>query len=242
MMKICLNAGHGLYTAGKRCLKSLDPNETREWILNSRILSKIVDMLSDYEGYELLRLDDPSGKIDVPLRERTNKANNFKADIYISIHHNAGVNGKTGGGIVAYTYPSVDQNTKDWQKALYDALVAETGLKGNRSTPLATADFHECRETTMAAVLLELGYMDSKTDVPIILSDDFASKCATAITKVIVTRCGLKKKAKPEQNNTDQKILWKVQVGAFSIEDNAKKLKAELESKGYPAFIVRVDQ
>lgn len=27
MYKIALNAGHGLNTAGKRCLASLDPNE-----------------------------------------------------------------------------------------------------------------------------------------------------------------------------------------------------------------------
>jgi hypothetical protein len=30
MFKIALNAGHGLYTAGKRCLKALDPKETIE--------------------------------------------------------------------------------------------------------------------------------------------------------------------------------------------------------------------
>ena len=28
MYKIALNAGHGLNTAGKRCWKELDPNET----------------------------------------------------------------------------------------------------------------------------------------------------------------------------------------------------------------------
>ena len=37
MFKIALNAGHYLNTAGKRCLKKLDKNETREWVLNNRI-------------------------------------------------------------------------------------------------------------------------------------------------------------------------------------------------------------
>ena len=37
MAKIAIDAGHGLYTEGKRCLKSLDPNETREWQLNERV-------------------------------------------------------------------------------------------------------------------------------------------------------------------------------------------------------------
>ena len=28
---IAISAGHGYNTAGKRCLKKLDANETREW-------------------------------------------------------------------------------------------------------------------------------------------------------------------------------------------------------------------
>ena len=42
---IALDAGHGLYTAGKRCLKALDAKETREWVLNDRIVDKLQKML-----------------------------------------------------------------------------------------------------------------------------------------------------------------------------------------------------
>jgi hypothetical protein len=35
-----------------------------------------------------------------------------------------------------------------------------------------------------------------------------------------------------------EKILYKVQVGAFSIKENAEKLQTELKKKGYDAFIV----
>ena len=41
MYKIALNAGHGMSTPGKRCLKSIDTNETRENFLNRRICDKI---------------------------------------------------------------------------------------------------------------------------------------------------------------------------------------------------------
>ncbi len=194
MFKIALNAGHGLYTAGKRCMKSIDPAETREWLLNSRICEKIEKILSDYEGYELLRLDDRTGKVNVSLKKRTDTANKWGAHIYLSVHHNAGINGGTGGGIVAYTYTNVDEATKDWQSAFYSALVKHTGLRGNRATPLATADLHECRETVMPAVLLECGFMDSAVDTPIILSEEFADKCAAAISEVLIARCGLSKK------------------------------------------------
>ena len=45
MFKIALTAGHYKYTAGKRCLKALDPKETREWTLNDRIADKIENLL-----------------------------------------------------------------------------------------------------------------------------------------------------------------------------------------------------
>lgn len=194
MYKIALNAGHGLNTAGKRCLASLDPNETREWQLNSRICNKIEDKLKSYDGYELIRLDDTTGKTDVALKTRTNKANEFGADFYLAIHHNAGVNGGNGGGIIAIVYTKIGNTTLNYQKALYDSLIKHTGLKGNRAQPLQKQDLHEVRESKMPAVLLECGFMDSATDVPIILSDTFAEQVANACVEVLVEKGSLTKK------------------------------------------------
>ena len=194
MYKIALNAGHGINTAGKRCLARLDPNETREWKLNSRICNKIEDKLKAYDGYELIRLDDTTGKTDIALKTRTNKANEFGADFYLSIHHNAGVNGGNGGGIIAIVYNKVDNTTLNYQEALYDSLIKHTGLKGNRSQPLQKQDLHEVRESKMPAVLLECGFMDSATDVPIILSDTFAEQVANACVEVLIEKGGLTKK------------------------------------------------
>lgn len=231
MFKIALTAGHYLGTPGKRCLKKLDPNETREWTLNDRIADKVEKLLQGYTGYELIRTDDTTGKKDIGLTARTNAANNFKADFYLSIHHNAGVNGGAGGGIVAFVYTKAGKETLEWQKDLYNALIAKTGLKGNRSNPMPKSNLHEVRETKMPAVLLELGFMDSKTDVPIILTEDYANKCAEAIVEVLVKRGKLTKKP------ADTKI-YRVQVGAFSKKENAEKMAKSLRNDGYEAIIV----
>lgn len=199
MFKIALNAGHYLYESGKRCLKSLDPNETREWVLNSRIADRIENKLSEYEGYALLRTDDRTGKAEVSLSNRAASANLFGADIYLSLHHNAGIGGGSGGGIMAYIHPNSMPQTAEWQKAFYDALIRHTGLKGNRSTPLAKSNFKELRETNMSAVLLELGFMDSVTDVPVILSEEFAEAAANAVVEVLVLKGGLTKKVAETQ-------------------------------------------
>ena len=113
-------------------------------------------------------------------------------------------------------------------------MISATGLKGNRSTPLAKQNLHEVRETTMPAVLLELGFMDSATDVPIILTEKFADQCAEAIVSVLVKRGGLKKK--PSDSNAGN--IYRVQVGAYSVRENAEATKKKLKAAGFDAIIV----
>ena len=231
--KIALTAGHYMNTPGKRCMKKLDPKETREWVLNDRIADKVEKLLQGYTGWELIRTDDTTGKKDISLTARTNAANNFKADFYLSIHHNAGINGGKGGGIVSIVYTNASAKSVEWQKDLYNALIAETGLKGNRATPLAKMDLHEVRETNMPAVLLELGFMDSATDVPVILSEKFADQCAKAIVKVLVKRGGLKQK--PVEQTSGK--IYRVQVGSYSTKANAEAMLAKLKKAGFDGYI-----
>ena len=228
--KIALTAGHYKNTAGKRCLKSLDPNETREWVLNDRIADKVEKLLQNYTGYELIRTDDTTGNKDISLTARTNAANNFGADFYLSIHHNAGINGGSGGGIVIYIHNNASAASAEWQKDLYAALIEATGLKGNRSSPLARANFHEVRETNMPAVLLELGFMDSKTDVPVILTEKFADQCADAIVKVLVKRGKLTKKV-PVKSMVTVTLPQSVKGDKGEA---VKALQILLEGRGYP--------
>lgn len=194
MFKLALNAGHANNTT-RGIPSSLSPNNhPNEWVLNDRVCDKVEKLLKEYDGISVLRIDDTTGKNALELSDRTNKANAWGADFYLAIHHNGGINGGTGGGIVAYVYTNPQAESVAWQKDLYNALVAKTGLKGNRATPIARENLHEVRETKMPAVLLELGFMDSKTDIKYILANDWADKCAAAIVEVIVKRKGLKKK------------------------------------------------
>lgn len=196
MFKIAISAGHYLGTAGKNCHKSLDPAETKEWVLNDRIADKLENILSQYNDIEVLRLDDTSGKKNISLEERARMANAWKANLYLAIHHNAANRVFDGGGIVAYIHSTnAKAGAVEWQKAFYDACVKHTGLKGNRATPLAKKALKECGLPNCASVLMELGFMDSTVDVPIILTDDYATKIAKALAEVIVERSGASKKA-----------------------------------------------
>lgn len=244
MFKIALDSGHGLYTAGKRCLKALDPNETREWWLNNRICDKVEHLLKSYDGYALLRVDDTTGKTDVALADRVKKANDFDADIYLSAHHNAhdpktlGKNGGSGSGILSIIYTKASAKSKEYQKLLYNALIKETALKGNRSNPMPSQNLYVLRKTKMPAVLLELGFMDSTTDVQIILTEEYAEMCARAIVSALVEIGNLaeKKVEKPKVETSGK--MYRVQVGAYSVKANAEAMQKKLIADGYDAIIV----
>lgn len=204
--KLALDAGHGMDTSGRRCLKSLDPEEHREWWLNDRVCRYIAEEAAQYEGFEILRVDDVTGEEDVTMPERCRRANAWGADLYYSAHHNAGVGGGTGGGVVAY---SLNEGTRGamWRDELYGAIVGETGLVGNRASPKATANFYVLRNTAMPAVLMEHGFMDSAADVPVILSEEYAKGVGRAVADCIARRQGLEKRQtepqEPENNQVE---------------------------------------
>ena len=162
MFTFVLDAGHGYNTAGKRCLKSIDPNETREWYLNQRIATKLEMKLANYANVKTVRVDDPTGKIDVPLKTRTDTANALDTTLYISIHHDAGANGGSAGGLTIFTYDARAE-LLNIRNNLYESLRL-AGALGGRSNPKRSADFHVLRETKGNAVLVECGFITNDKD------------------------------------------------------------------------------
>ena len=183
---ITLSAGHGLFTPGKRCMKKLDPAETREWWLNDRICDKVESILNAGDKFKVYRCDDTTGRKDISVSQKIRTANARKSDFHLCVHHNAGAKGGTSGGItVMYGSKSASRITQ--AKKLYDLLIAHTGLKGNRSNPVCYSTLSELKKTNMPALYLELGFMDSAIDTPIILTEEYANKCAQAIIDFLNT-------------------------------------------------------
>lgn len=181
--RVALDAGHGLYTPGKRCLKSIDPNETREWTLNSRITEYIEAMLSVYD-VDVTRLDDRTGKTDIPLSKRRDD----KADFTMSIHHNAGLCGRSGGGPIVFYWGSPNAASE-----CYKSIVAMTGHKGNRSDKTVKKALQVVRQSKKSSILIECGFMDSPTDTPLILSDAYARNVAMGCVNFLESYLNLRK-------------------------------------------------
>lgn len=188
---IGLSAGHGLYTKGKRIPNYLDPNCTREWFLNDRIMDKVEAKLKAYKC-TVIRLNDTTGNVDTALSARKDKANNANVDIYLAMHHNAGAYGGAGSGTIVFYYPVDD--CKEIATKLYNHIVSCTSLRGNRSNPIAsTRTLYEVCKPKAKSFLIENGFMDSKIDSAIILTESHAEKTATGVVNFLVEYFKLEK-------------------------------------------------
>lgn len=232
-MKIMLDAGHGYQTPGKR-----SPDGTREYEINRDIAIEMKRELEGYQGVTIYFAHDD--KRDVPLKERTDRANRLRVDVYISIHANA-FQGKMGnhGGIETYVYLSKPKEAYALAKKIQTELVKATGL---RDRGVKTANFHVLRETSMTAVLIEHGFMDSRTDLPKLKTKAFRRLLARTSVNSIAEYYHLKQKETSSSPSTSPAIgptskLYKVQVGAFTNRANAEHLAAELKRKGYDTYI-----
>lgn len=174
-IKVALSDGHGYLTAGKRTPDGFNENKFNE---------KVVGFLkTELErcGFEVLLLAPTTE--DTPLKERTDKANRWGADVYVAIHYNAlGDKWRTGeGGIETYYYP----NSKSGQ-ALASAIHKEV-IKGThlRDRGVKSANLHEVRESHMPAALCELGFMDIKREAELMKSKDYQLECAQEVARGI---------------------------------------------------------
>lgn len=233
--RVALSAGHYLGTPGKRCAKELDPNETREWVLNDRIVDRVEKQLSKYNGIETLRVDDTTGKKYVSNEARAAMSNSWKANLYTAVHHNALGEVFDGGGISAYIHSkNAKPGAERWLQVLYHAAVDATGLKGNRATPMAKKALVECGAPNCPAVLLECGFMDSTVDLPIILTDEYAYKLADGLAEAIAKEAGATLKSAANTSSTYGTTDISLYVlGPGSKGEQVKTLQMLLNAKGY---------
>lgn len=224
-----LDAGHGPNTPGKR-----SPDNFKEFTFTSSVADYAKALLESYENTIIYFAH--SHKEDVPLKERTDKANRLKVDCYVAIHANAyGSTWNNANGIETYVYITKPKEALDLAKRVQKNLIIATGLEDRG---VKTADFHVLRETNMTAILSECGFYTNKTELKLIRSESYQKTCAEAIVKGIVDQYKLKKKKNTPKKEKKPNSLYRVQLGAFSVKEHAEKLANELKAKGYDPIIV----
>lgn len=263
---IALDAGHGINTAGKRtCLLEKDlvmdgktykkGSTIREREFNQRIMllvEKELDKIKEIDYIECVE----DIKTDTPLKDRVRKANNAKADLFVSIHANAlaGSKQNKAQGLVCIHTQNCSTKSISLTNNMYKYLSTKvkwykdgaTRYKVRSDVSLTGNTYYVLRNTNMPATLLELGFMDNLNDVENMITDKFAKDCAKAITKALCDTLNVKYIETPLNANESVKqpsianeTIYRVCIGSFKERKNADEAVAKAKSKGYSsAFII----
>ena len=261
--KVALDAGHGINTSGKRTPaltqslimdgKTYKTGETiREREFNQRIMKlveKELDRISDIEYIECV------GAIteDTTLANRVKKANNSKADLFVSIHANALTSAwqEKAYGLVSIHTQNSSTKAKTLAKNCYNYLSKDVKWYSNGATKygvrtdidLTGSTYYVLRNTSMPAVLLELGFMDSINDVKVMITDEFAKNCAKAIAKGICDTLSVKYVEEAQNGNesvsapSGETTYYRVIAGSYTDRKNAENMKEQLAKLGIPSFL-----
>lgn len=221
-MKLYLDPGHGGSDNGA------SGNGLKEKDINLDIALQIRSILnSDYENVEvrMSRTNDST----VSLSQRTDEANNWGADYFLSIHCNA-FDG-TAQGYEDYIHSSLSNSSKTakYQDTLHAEIVKVNQL---RDRGKKKANFHVLRESRMPALLTENGFIDNDHDANLMKNSSWRRMVAQGHVNGLEKAFGLQRK--PDDGN---ETLYKVIAGSFKSMENADKRVALLESKGIAAFI-----
>lgn len=213
MKTIAIDNGHGINTPGKRTPIMLNGKVIKEWEFNYPTAKKLGELLK-YNGFNIIYVSDT--EVDTPLSIRAKKANDSKADLFVSIHYNA-LNSTWGthGGVETYHYPNSAKG-KQLAELVQDELIKETGL---RNRGVKSANFQVLRETNMVSVLAECGFMDNLDEAKLMLDKNYQMKCARAIAKGICRYFGVEYKEETKETK-ETYSQWAKEAMEWAVKNN----------------------
>lgn len=175
-MKILIDNGHGINTAGK-----CSPDKRlREYAYTREIAQRLVSELRG-AGYDAQRIVTET--TDISLSERCRRVNSICKThganncVLVSIHNNAAGSGgvwRDARGFSVHISSNASSNSKNLA-VLFTETAIKMGLKGNRSIPKTkywVQSLAMTRDTNCPAVLTENMFQDNKQDVDFLLSED----------------------------------------------------------------------
>lgn len=169
---IVLDPGHGGSDPGAVAGKVLEKD------LNLQV-SKILKEMLEEKGLKvyMTRSED----VYVGLYTRADIANNLKADLFVSIHHNAATNTSAAGLMTLY-YPTTNDQKMNGQKL---AEIIQKNLVKTLKTKdwgiIARPNLVVTRETKMPSVIAELGFMTNKAELERLVTYQFQKQAAQAL-------------------------------------------------------------
>ncbi|RYG73452.1 N-acetylmuramoyl-L-alanine amidase [Lentibacillus lipolyticus] len=222
-MKFYVDPGHGGSDPGAQ------GNGLKEKDIALDIALRIQSLLTNQYQHVDVRMSRTSDTAK-SLNERTNEANAWGADYYVSIHCNA-YNG-AAQGFENYIHSSLSDysTTAHYQDIVHSEITKVNQL---RDRGQKKANFHVLRETTMPALLTENGFIDNDHDANLMKDPTWRQTVAQGHVNGLAKALNLERK---ESAGT----LYKVIAGSFQSKENAENRTAHLQAKGIESYIEAV--
>lgn len=229
MVKIYLDAGHGGKDSGALGNNIYEKNIVLD--LAIRIESK----LKNYKDVQIMQTRTTD--IFLELSERTNKANQWGADVFISLHCNS-ASDASAKGFESYVYNgSIGSDTIALQNVMHQEIMRQIGTT-TQDRGKKRADFHVLRQSNMKAILTENLFVSNPSDAALLKDAAFLDKEAQGHVNGLEKFFGLERQIRPPTEiPTNGGTLYQVITGVFSDYANAEKQVKKLEVDGYKAFI-----
>lgn len=167
--KVVIDAGHGGEDVG--ATGASGQYEKNFTLSVAKKVSKLLEQNPHIQVY-MTRSDDSF--ISQESRHRPIYANDLNADLFLSIHANTFTDSSVSGTETFYYHPYSLKFAEIMQKNLVQA----TGFKDRG---VKKEDLFVIKDTTMPAVLLEIGYLTNPQDESQMWTEDFQDRVATAI-------------------------------------------------------------
>jgi N-acetylmuramoyl-L-alanine amidase len=176
-MKIYVDAGHGGSDNGAVQRNEVGLVIRRESVDNLR-LALLVQRGLDEMGFETMM--SRTGDYNKTLRQRTDEANMWSADFFLSLHRNDfavnGVQCTNANGFETFIQNHDNKGSRCFQQAIHAALRAAGLISASNLAPDAVpatqmrergekfGNYHVTRESRMPAVLVETGFIANAKD------------------------------------------------------------------------------
>ena len=165
--KVFIDAGHG----------GTDPgalgNGLEEEAINLQVALKVENKLKE-KGIDV-KMSRTSDTY-ISLQDRANMANEYKGDVFVSIHQNS-ADSNAAEGIETYHHRDKSEH-KIYASDIQNNLINQTDAK-NRG--VKNANFAVLRETSMTSALVEGGFINNPNEATKLADDDYQDKLATGI-------------------------------------------------------------
>lgn len=233
MVKIALDAGHGLYTSGKQT-----PDGIKEWTLNDKVRDRVVAKLKDYD-VSIINVDNDEGKTDESLTARVNKYINAGVSAFVSIHHNAYTGNWNGAtGVEVYVDQAATDKDLELANLIYTRLTKNTKLRGRG---VKRANFTVINQNKVPAVLCEGGFMDGSNDYKLITSAAGQDAYAEAVADGLIEFLKLKRKASQPVKPATKSIKILASEVIAGKWGNGEARKKALTEAGYDYDAVQAE-